>query len=535
MNKDKIFVLLFFITLFVWCIAISYPFQPDYDLWARLIAGKSVVENGIILRNDVFSYTPTHIWYDHEWLSGTIFYYLTTIASKIHKTIIETLGLFKALLTFSIFAIAAICVYIKKPNNSSAFQILYFAIAALCANIAFASTIRCHMFTFLFFVFWILILETYRQTNRKFLLAILPITMIAWGNLHGGCLSGLGLLIMYTIGEYLNKKDIRPYVLTLIVSFFTLFINPYGTSYVKFLFTAGLMDRGWISEWNSPFLMIKQTSKFIMFFIFMCFIALMCPLTKQGWTKDKTKIILVIVTGLIAVLHAKLIPFFVITASIFMFNDVYNVLRQFVFLKWTINHKNLFVYALLLILALNTIDMNVKNRYGVINHAMYPYKAVQFLRENTLIGHLFTEFSYGSYCIYKLYPQNKIFMDGRYEEVYNPNLINVMKDFIKQEGENPNAVLTDYKTDIVLLFRPANVQLPEQRQKVFKALEDLKWQKIYKDEFFEIYLRPEYPKKIFTHSEYEPLKHSLMMFETNITKDILKRATTNNKITPFNK
>lgn len=539
MNKENIFIILFFATLLIWCFALAYPMQPDYDIWARLIAGKSVFENGIILKNDFLSYTPTHSWYDHEWLSGTVFYYLTTIADKFHKTTIEMLSAFKSILTFLIFALAAICTAVRKPKYSPPYQILYFTFAAFAANVVFASTIRCHMFTFLFFTLWILVLELYRKYKKNSLLIILPITMILWANMHGGCISGLGLLLIYAAGEFLNKKDFRPYLITLFVSFLVLFINPYGIDYVKFLFAAGTMNRNLISEWNSPFCMLKQTYKFTVFFLFMGIIALLEPLViKINIRKtDKTKIILLTLTALIAVLYTKLLPFFVITASIFMFDDVYRILGKISCLTNFINHKNLVIYALILLISLTVIDTNDKHRYGFINHAMYPYKAVQFIKENALVGNLFTEFSYGSYCIYKLYPQNKIFMDGRYEEVYNPSLLNVMKNFIKQEGENPNAVLTDYPTDIVLLYNPPeefikNIKNKNNRQKVFETLKKLNWRKVYKDEFFEIYIREDYPAKIFRAVEYEPLKLSLSMFETNISQEILLKAA-NNRISPF--
>ena len=48
----------------------------DMDYWARLLQGNAFFELGHILKADIFSYTPTHIWLDHEWGSSIIFSFL---------------------------------------------------------------------------------------------------------------------------------------------------------------------------------------------------------------------------------------------------------------------------------------------------------------------------------------------------------------------------------------------------------------------------------------------------------------------------
>ena len=51
--------------------------------------------------------------------------------------------------------------------------------------------------------------------------------------MHGGVVAGLGLLAMYTLGEALNKKPFKYYLITTIVCPLVLFINPYGVEFVK--------------------------------------------------------------------------------------------------------------------------------------------------------------------------------------------------------------------------------------------------------------------------------------------------------------
>lgn len=518
MTQDKKWQFLFFLTLLIWCFALAYPINPDYDLFARLIAGKSVIENGIVLKQDFYSYTPTHLWLDHEWGASAIIYCVSKLASLFKVHALYVLSAFKSLLIFAIFAIATICVNARNSKFPS-YNILYFSLAVLAANIVFASTIRCHMFSFLFFALFVLILELYRKSEKKYLLFILPILMLVWGNTHGGCLSGLGLLLIYAIGEFFNQKSPLPYLITLIVSFLVLFINPYGEEYVKFLFTAGTMSREWISEWASPFAnSLFYAFKFKIYFAFMLLIGLIKSFENKFCLKntDITKLLLLVSTGYLAIAHTKLLPFFVISSAIFMFDDVLSVLNKFLPLKKLLNPQNKYIYATILLMSLCVFQLNSfavtanKNTIGVNNNYL-PYQAVDFLKSNNIKGNLLLDMTYGSYAAYRLYPDNKIFMDGRYEEVYSPDLLLELKDFFRMNGEDFDKILTSYPTDIILLQK-------EHTEKLSEFLKEKSWKEIYSDSHFYVFVRPNYPqtteKKVFFDSK--------TMFDTKITSDLLK-------------
>lgn len=519
MTQDKKWLFLFFLTLLIWCFALAYPINPDYDLFARLIAGKSIIENGTVLKHDFYSYSPTHLWLDHEWGASAIIYFVSKLSDIFHYHILYILSAFKSILVFLIFAVATICVYIKK-SKFSPFNILYFSAATIASNIVFASTVRCHMFSFLLFALFVLILEMYRKSNKNYLLTFLPVIMLVWGNTHGGCLSGLGLLLIYSIGEAFNKKKSLPYLITLIVSVFVLFINPYGAEYVKFLFTAGTMNREWITEWASPFSnpFLFYALKFKIYFVFMLLIGLIKTVENKFELKniDKTKMLLLVVTAYFAIMHTKLLPFFVISSAIFMFDDVLSVLNRFTPLKKLLNPQNKFVYSVILLLSLCAFQLNLvtpstsKNTISVTENYL-PYNAVDFLKENNIRGNLLLDMAYGSYAAYRLYPNNKIFMDGRYEEVYSPDLLLELKDFFTMRGNNFDKILTKYPTDIILLQR-------EHTESLTNFLTKIHWKKLYSDENFLILVRPNYPKT----TENKVFFDSKTMFDTQITQNLLK-------------
>ena len=58
------------------------------------------------------------------------------------------------------------------------------------------------------------------------------------------------------------------------------------------------------------------------------------------------------------------------------------------------------------------------------------------LKQTYLTGRILAPFDYGSFLAYKLYPDNLIYMDGRYEEVYFNQTKDLLDDFynVKNDG-----------------------------------------------------------------------------------------------------
>ena len=126
-NKENLLIFAFFATLLLWCTALALPIELDIDLWARLIAGKSIVENGIILKHDFYSFTQTLDWIDHEWGASALIYWFSSIGKYFHIPAIKMLLILKLLLTLGILTLSVSCVKMREPKASSPYQILYFA------------------------------------------------------------------------------------------------------------------------------------------------------------------------------------------------------------------------------------------------------------------------------------------------------------------------------------------------------------------------------------------------------------------------
>lgn len=451
--------ILFIITLFIFCIGMCCQYNyPDNDLWARLIAGRHIVENLKVLKYDFLSYTPTHPWYDHEW-GASIFFYLA-LKYFGDSGLIILRGLLTALTIFVCYK----TVELRDPKSTRAYNILYFAVMFLVAQTSIGPTIRCLLFTCLFFALFIYILEKSRKGNKKWLI-ILPIIMLFWCNIHGGCMSGLGILGIYTIGEFLNKKTFKEYIYSAIACTAVLFINPYGFEYVKFLFFAATMNREYITEWTSPFhpRYIFEYLRYKFYLVILVLTQIIYLLkNKINYEKlDKTKILLIILMTYLSITHIRHQTFFIFTVGTLLYDEFYSIFNsiiEFIKTKLKIKNKELIsnfslvkeitVYFLLLIISIpNLISQNKEIR---ITETEYPRYAIEFIKINQITGNLFINFDWGSYASYKLYPNNLIVMDGRYEEVYNPNLLMELKNFhlVKDDWYK---IIRDYKTDVMVI------------------------------------------------------------------------------------
>lgn len=406
----------------------------DYDFFARLIVGKTFFQTGDILKYDFLSYSHTHPWYDHEWGASVIFYFIHDHFGDVGLQALKALCLF---ITFFFF-IQTIKLRRKVLSPDKKFLIFnflfFFLMLQPISNLVFS--LRCHHFTFMFFAIWLYVLEKARLEKKYGILWVLPLLMIVWSNIHGGCFMGLGITGLYIIGEFIRRKPVLPYILTFIASFGLMMVNPYGYEYVKFLIDATTMTRPNIVEWQSPFGSYFFT-KLIKFKLILIGFMILClyrfyktyiqqqASTKFGkikeiWNKiDKTKFILVFVMFLLTLKSMRFISYFIFVLIPFCYDDFYLIFSKQLKPKWN-KIKELTIFGI--VLAVFILNITVRDlRYGNW-HSIYPLSEIEYLIENNVKGNVFVPFECGSYASYKLYPNNFILQDGRYEEVYDTSL-----------------------------------------------------------------------------------------------------------------
>ena len=128
-------------------------------------------------------------------------------------------------------------------------------------------------------------------------------------------------------------------------------------------------------------------------------------------------------------------------------------------------------------------------------------------------GNLLVLFNWGSYALWKLYPQCRVAVDGRYEEVYSDDFIDEVARFhYVGRGLSWMDLLNKYHSDIILI---------NTEYEVYKYLLRLdSWKIVYKDEISAVFIPARLKKNnwIIPDREYNTDNEK---FKSNI-KEVIK-------------
>lgn len=481
--------ILFFISLIILCWIYSIRFfDIDFDLWARLAVGKVFFSFGQVMMHDPFSFTlQKDMWIDHEWGSSVIFHVIANYFGDTGLVVLKIAVL--SMLFFFIHKIIAL----KDEKNS--YNIFYFLILLLAIHNGFASTVRCQIFTFLLFGFWLISLENIRLGKNKYLW-VFPLSMLLWANLHGGFMAGIGLLGVYGIGEFLNKKPWKKYFLILIPTILVTLINPYGFEYWKYIADAVTMARSHVVEWQPTRLFEGAVTLWLGFKILltMTIAAIGFDFFKNKFKNiDITKLLVIAAMLFMALKHIKHQPFFVIAAGSLIYSDCYIMIETLkAKLKFNLTEKarnisGIFGYSLVIILGFLVIAGT--NHQITVPDSKYPIFEVEFIKKNNLKGNLAAPFNWGSYLAYKLYPDCLISIDGRYEEVYPNETEYMATNFLYVRDKNWYELANNYNLDILLLRR---------KDKSYALIKEKpEWREVFYGPRNSIFVSADYPQKEF--------------------------------------
>jgi hypothetical protein len=163
----------------------------DGDTGWHVRTGEWILDHGRVPSADIFSFTkPGQPWYAWEWLWDVAFAWM-------HRNGGMALVVIASLLVLC----TTFMLLYRLVNRCSGNPIVAIGLTALAAA---GSTIhwlaRPHLFTLLFTVIFLTILESVRE-GRTRLLWSLPAITVLWTNLHGGFPVGILILVAYAGGE----------------------------------------------------------------------------------------------------------------------------------------------------------------------------------------------------------------------------------------------------------------------------------------------------------------------------------------------
>ena len=466
----------------------------DGDTGWHLRAGEWILANRRVPDQDIFSYTKAgQPWFAWEWLWDLSFGWLYA-----H-------GGMAAVILASLLLICSTSVLVfrlmrrQSGNALLAITILFF----VTGGSAIHWLARPHLFTLLFAAIFYSLLERVREGKTR-LLWWLPVMMVVWTNLHGGFFVGLILVAAYAAGELLRgmveaipqaRKDALrravPYGVTFAGCSLATLINPYVYHLHVHIF-AYLTDR-----YQYQNIVEFQSFNFhhpvTIFFEPM----LLLGLAAAVWSLMRRDYISVLLIGgwaHLALITVRNTPIFLMLASVpvacmlqklmeeIPAQDLANWMRQAAarIARFAADfgetdgiprvHLTSAAAAGLLVALFYAPNAPAKCR-AEYSASHYPAKAIEFLQKASPKKTIFTDDAWGGYLIYRLYPANKVFIDGRsdfYGSSFNEKYLDVMN---VRHGWEKN--LDQYHVNAILL--------PVEAPLTATLKESPRWRAVYDD------------------------------------------------------
>jgi hypothetical protein len=208
-------------------------------------------------------------------------------------------------------------------------------------------------------------------------------------------------------------------------------VNPYGTTLHVWLWDSLTWARPEITEWLPVRLWSLDYAAFKA-------LLLWCAVTAAASNRprDPVKLILLALIAVQAFLHVRHVPLFAIAVAFWMPAHADDCVRRILPLLrrpgspvaappsclWPAA-----LSALSLLFAARTIDHLRTIR---VPRDDFPLQAVQFLNRHGLGGRMVTEFNWGQYCLYALYPRVLVSVDGRFDTCYSREAIDMNFDLM---------------------------------------------------------------------------------------------------------
>ena len=401
----------------------------NYDFWWHLATGKYIVENKSLPQSDPFSYTTKDTPSDRKsiilkgyWLSQVIFYKVFSLWDV--KGIIILRSLLMLLFLFFVF------LNTRKQTSSDLISLIFVAIVFLVA-VPYSAD-RPQLFTFMIFALIFYLLEDFR-TNKSKKVFLIPLFMILLSNMHPGyivCLLLVSLYLFAYVFHYFVKKDedtgsFKTIMILWILTVLSSALNPTGLSEFKEMFSIGKHTEG-ITEFMPTFYLFakKLTPVSYPYIFFLIFPVLIL------WDFKKINlfhIILLIVFAVMSFISIRYVIFYMCIAAPILARITINLGEKKIFAKLirVLKTRNDFLYVVSCIIGIFLIFYSLPSlaRYELKTDTSsgIPRGAADFLTKLKINGNMFNEYGFGGYLIWRLYPDKKVFIDGRLLEpdVYN--------------------------------------------------------------------------------------------------------------------
>ncbi len=465
----------------------------DCDTGWHIRTGEWIVANHGVPARDIFSFSKAgDPWFAWEWLSDVVFAWLNSI------------GGLRAVVLFSVVLLAVIFTLLYQLVRRRCNPIVAVVVTMLAAA---GSSIhwlaRPHLFTLLFLVLFYAALERVREGKERLwgipYLAILPVVTVLWTNLHGGFFVGIVMIGAYGAAEVVSQLFLpvrrdwsaaTRYFLSAAACLAASLLNPY--TWRLHAHMAVYLRDPFNSQHIVEFLSPSFHHPAAIFFEGMIVLAALAA----GWNISRGRFaepLFLLVWAHAALLATRNIAIFMIAAAPAVAAALQEWLDQspswnaaawvraaaarFNTLESETNETEavgrwhlVSVLGVVLVAAILWAPNPPRRFRAEFDPKTYPAAALAILRSDPS-SRIFTQDEWGDYLIWRLYPSQRVFVDGRsdfygddFEEKYI-DILNVRNGWEK--------TLAQFGVDTILM--PPNTPLAGALK------ESSRWRVVYDD------------------------------------------------------
>jgi hypothetical protein len=358
---------------------------------------------------------------------------------------------------------------------------------------------RPQLFTFLVFAITCSLLDTFLRTGSKTIFLV-PLFVMALSNLHAGYIICIFIITLYIIGMVLagftgKDYDNRTLSTLLVVWVLTLFastINPTGPLMLFRSFSIhGEFTRG-ILEWKSPlYLYTEKISPVHVSYVLFLVLSLLGVRYRKSL--GITHMILLVTFSVLSFVSFRYMIFYMCVAApvlgrvLFHVSDekilrnIFNRFKGFGFVPHSI------AFYIGGFLVFHTIPSFASYRYTEETTYSVPKGAADFLGRTDIRGNMLNMYGFGGYFMWRLYPDKKVYIDGRGLDAHVLNEYIAVMDASEEPPLSSKEIINKYNISYIVTspLQPSGEIFPL----VEKLFDSSEWVLIYRDHLTLIFLK----------------------------------------------
>jgi len=461
------------------------------DLGRHLKNGEIILGRYAVPTVNEYSYTaPDFPFLNHHWASGVLFHLVHRLAG------------FPGLSLFAVaVAVATFGLFFAVARREARFDVAAAAALVMLPVIGSRIEIRPEMFSYLWSGAFLAILWRERRGDASWrALALLPVIEVLWVNTHLYFFFGLILVGVFLVeavaarlgGEAGRGRSPLPLLLAGAATAFATLVNPAGLRGALYPLSV-LGNYGYDVAENQTVLVLERLINFPPALYFkIAFAVLAASWVYAAWDATRRRAsspALFLLSLFVSVIAWRAVRNFALFGYVALVAVAIN-LHQLPEPAWLARRRTLLVPAFLGALAVVLVVLHVPYWRGQANFTGLGVRpgnlaALEFYRAEGLRGPIFNNFDIGSYLIWGLYPQERVFVDNRPEAYpavfFKEELVPILRDETRWREADDR-----YHFNVIFFSHRDNALGPEF---LARRLHDPAWATVFVDDDIIIVLR----------------------------------------------